>query len=235
MIAFYTIKYMKIKLLILLTLISLFSFSCTAQNNSSVQSQKSNEAVAGNPVAEQNETNSSENQSESINSSPVSSSSISSGNESIYTDLAAEKCKTIESNPDEGGSYRGECVGVGGFKLEVLEGDLRQTLNVIFPNGKKSELDFMLNVSSAFSVVGDKAEWRVTGKGKNAKPYALIIRYNANENVEKPEVRTSYLVVTKITKDSACITDIIKPTTDQNKKAQKAADESANKPCFSKE
>ena len=25
--------------------------------------------------------------------------------ESIYTDLVSEKCKTIESNPDEGGSY----------------------------------------------------------------------------------------------------------------------------------
>lgn len=150
---------------------------------------------------------------------------------SVYTDLADKKCKTLESSAEEGGSYRGECKGIGGFKLEVLEGDIRQSINVIFPNGKKSELDLWSNVSSAFSSVGAKAEWRVRGKGKSAKPYALIVRYNASENTEKPELTTSYLVVTKITKDSACVTDVIKPANDQNKKAQKAADESATKPC----
>ena len=152
--------------------------------------------------------------------------------ESIYTDLAAEKCKTIESNPDEGGSYIGECKGVGGFKLEVVEGDIRQTINVIFPNGKKSELDFWSKVSSAFSSVGEKAEWRVLDGGKDEKSYGLIIRYNASENSEKPEKTTSYLVVTKITKDAACITDIVKPSKDQNLTARKLADEAANKPCL---
>ena len=150
---------------------------------------------------------------------------------SVYTDLADKKCKTLESSSEEGGSYRGECKGVGGFKLEVLEGDIRQSINVIFPSGKKSELDLWTNVSSAFSSVGAKAEWRVKGKGKNAKPYALIVRFNASENTEKPEVTTSYLVVIKITKDFACVSDVIKPTSSQNIKAQKAADESANKPC----
>lgn len=226
---------MKIKFLFLLSVYLFFSFSCTAQKSANVPVQKSSEAVAGSPVAEQNQTKISENQNEGKEVSSNSTPTVSTENESIYTDLAAEKCKTLESNPDEGGSYRGECVGVNGFKLEVIEGDLRQTINVIFPNGEKSNLDLNSNVSSAFSAVGDKAEWRVTGKGKNTKPYALIIRYNANENPEKPEERTSYLVISKITKDSACITDIIKPTTDQNKKAQKAADESANKPCYIKE
>lgn len=224
---------MKIKFLFLLTVCLVFSFSCTAQNNSNVQVQKGREAAAGSPVTEQNQTNTSETQSENKTETEPTS-TFSNGNESIYTDLASEKCKTLEANPDEGGSYHGECKGVGGFKLEVFEGDLRQTVDVVFPNGKKSELNLSSNVSSAFSAVGDKAEWRVTGKGKNAKPYALIIRYNANENPDKPEERTSYLVVSKIMKDSACITDIIRPTPDQNKKAQKAADESANKPCYTK-
>ena len=152
---------------------------------------------------------------------------------SVYTDLAAKKCKTLESNPDEGGSYRGECRGVGGIKLEVLEGDIRQSVNVIFPSGKKSELDLWSNVSSAFSSVGEKAEWRVTGKGKNAKPIALIVRFNASENTEKPEINTSYLVVVKIGKNSACITDIVKPSKDQNLSARKLADESADKSCLS--
>ena len=67
---------------------------------------------------------------------------------------------------------------------------------------------------------------------KNEKNYGLIIRYNASENPEKPEKTTSYLVVTKITKDTACITDIVKPSKDQNETARKLADEAANKPCL---
>jgi hypothetical protein len=151
---------------------------------------------------------------------------------SVYTDLATEKCKTIESNPDEGGSYRGECKGIGGYKLEVLEGDIRQSINVISPSGEKSELNFWSTVSSGFSAVGEKAEWRVTGTGKKANPYALIVRYNASEDPEKPEKTTSYLVVIKIDGDSACITDIVKPSKDQNVTARKLADEAANKPCL---
>lgn len=151
---------------------------------------------------------------------------------SVYTDLKAEKCKTVESNPDEGGSYRGECPGVGGYKLEVLEGDIRQSINVISPTGEKSELNFWSTVSSGFSAVGEKAEWRVAGKGKKAKPYSLIVRYNASENPEKPEKTTSYLVVVKIDGVSACITDIVKPSKDQNLSARKLADEAANKPCL---
>lgn len=226
---------MKIKILFLLAVYSFFSFSCTSQKDWNRQTQKGGEAVTESPEAKQTQTSLSENQDGSKNISAASTPTVSNKNDSIYTDLVAKKCKTLESNPDEGGSYRGECSGVGGFKLEVIEGDLRQSVNVIFPNGKKSELDFTLNVSSAFSSVGDKAEWRVSGKEKDTKPYALIVRYNASENPDKPEVSTSYLVVTKITKDSACITDVIKPMTDQNVKAQKAADESANKPCIVRE
>lgn len=151
--------------------------------------------------------------------------------ESIYTDLASEKCKTLESNPDEGGSYRGECVGVSGYKLEVLEGDLRQTINVVKPDGKKSELELWNKVSSGFSALGDKAEWRVVRKGEDVKPFALIVRYNASENHEKPEQTTSYLVIVKIAKDSACVTDVVKPGKNQNEKARELADASAKKPC----
>lgn len=151
--------------------------------------------------------------------------------ESIYTDLKTEKCKTIESFPDEGGSYRGVCAGVGGFRLEVLEGDLRQSINIIALKGKKFELDFWTKVSGGFSSVGEKAEWRVTGKGKSAKPFALIVRYNVSENPEKPEQTTSYLVVTKITNKTACITDVVKPSADANELARQLADSSPNRNC----
>jgi hypothetical protein len=152
--------------------------------------------------------------------------------ESIYTDLTTEKCKEIELTDNEGGSYRGECAGVGGYKLEVLEGDLRQSINVIAPGGKKSELDLWTTVSGAFSAVGAKAEWRVIRNGKNITPTALILRYNASENPEKPELTISYLVVVKIEKNAACVTDVVKPTVkNQNVRARQLADTSARKQC----
>jgi hypothetical protein len=153
--------------------------------------------------------------------------------ESVYTDLASEKCTTIESNSDEGGSYQGECAGVGGYKLEVLEGDLRQTINVIAPNRKKFELELWNKVSSGFSAVGDKAEWRVVRTGKTVKPTALIFRFNASDNPEKPVQNTSYLIVVKITKTSACVTDVVKSAANANETARRLADNSADKPCHS--
>jgi hypothetical protein len=156
--------------------------------------------------------------------------------ESVYTDLSTGKCKTLESNPDEGGSYRGICAGVGGYKLEVLEGDLRQSINVVAPNGTKYELNLWTTVSGGFSSLGEKAEWRVARTGKTVKPAALIVRYNVSENPEKPEQTTSYLVVVKITKKVACVTDIVKPAVkNQNVRAQQLADTSAGKPCKSSE
>lgn len=152
--------------------------------------------------------------------------------ESVYTDLTTAKCKTIEQTDDEGGSYRGECAGVGGYKLEVLEGDLRQSINVIAPNRKKFELNLWTTVSGAFSSLGGKAEWRITQTGKKITPTALIVRYNASENPERAELTTAYLVVIKIVKNSACVTDVVKPTVkNQNVKARQLADASANKPC----
>ena len=150
---------------------------------------------------------------------------------SAYTDLASEKCRTIESNADEGGSYRGECKGVGGYKLEVLEGDLRQTINVIAPNRKKYELELWNKVSSGFSAVGNKAEWRVVRSGKTVTPAALIFRFNASDNPENSAQNTSYLVVVKITNQAICVTDVIKPSSNANEIARKMADASANKPC----
>jgi hypothetical protein len=151
--------------------------------------------------------------------------------ESLYTGLGTKSCKTIESNPDEGGSYRGQCPGYGGFKLELLEGDLRQSINILAPGKKKYELDLWSVVSSGFSSIGDKAEWRVTRSGKTVSPMALILRYNASENPEDSTKNTSYLVVVKLTKTSACVTDVISPMKDQNVKARELADVSAGSEC----
>lgn len=152
--------------------------------------------------------------------------------ESIYTSLSDKTCKTVELDVNEGGYYRGICPGVGGYRLEMTEGDLRQTLNVIAPNRKKYELDFQQNVSVGFSGVGGKAEWRVTRNGKKIVPFALITRFNVAKSPDNPEQENSYLIVTKITKTSACIVDVIEPTVkNQNAKARESADASAGMQC----
>jgi len=150
-------------------------------------------------------------------------------NKSLYSSLETAKCKTIESNPEEGGSYLGECVGFGGYKLQVAEGDIRQTINVIAPSRKIFELNFW-RLNSGFSTVGPKAEWRT----KKGVPIALIVRFNV-ANAEDSSKNTSYLMVAKISKTGACVTDIVEPGKTQNIEARKLADTASARPCKSSE
>lgn len=154
-------------------------------------------------------------------------------NRSVYTPLEARQCRTIKSaGSEEGEDYAGRCRGVAGYTLIVTEGDLRQNITVVTPQGAKHSLDLWEVVSGGFSSVGPKAEWRMaTQKGKSA-PVALIVRYNANEDPEKPNKITSYLTVTKITPAEICVTDKIQPGPKSNEDARRAADEAANKPCL---
>lgn len=151
--------------------------------------------------------------------------------ESIYTDLDPKKCKTIESEMEGYYSVQ-ECPGVAGYKLQVVESDIRQTINVIAPSGGKYELDFPKNVSYAFSYVGQKAEWRVRKEDGRIRPVALIVRYNTSGIPEADIKDMSYLVVTKFEGEFICITDVVKPVKNANEKARQLADASAGKPCL---
>ena len=146
---------------------------------------------------------------------------------SVYTDLDDKKCKTLELTDEEGGSYKGECKGVGGYKLHVIEGDLRQTVTIVDPKGKEHPLEFW-DLTGAFSAVGDKAEWRMRGN----KPIALIVRLTVNERVDDPAYVKGYLVVAKITPEATCVTHFLPPTRSHNYEARKAADNAASRPCL---
>lgn len=147
---------------------------------------------------------------------------------SVYTDLDDRKCKTLELTEDEGGSYKGECKGVGGYKLHVIEGDLRQTITIIDPKGKEHPLEFW-QLTGAFSAVGKKAEWRMQGK----KPIALIVRLNVSVDIDDGSKTKGYLVVAKITPEATCVTHFLAPTRSHNYEARKAADKAATRPCIS--
>lgn len=145
---------------------------------------------------------------------------------SVYTSVSEKSCKTLRTVPEEGAEYEGECPGVGGYKLHLLEGDLRQSIDVITPAKKTHQLDYW-HIFAAFSYIGDRIEWRMKGR----TPIALIARLNASQNPKDPEKQTSYLVVSKITKEDICVTDVIKPSRTQNVEARKAADSASSRPC----
>lgn len=146
-------------------------------------------------------------------------------NKSVYTSTTTKACRTISSNPNEAGSYEGECPGVGGYKLRLLEGDIRQTLNVVTPGKKKFELNFW-SFYGGFSAVGEKVEWRTKG----GVPVALIARFNVAD-AEDSTKNTSYLMVAKISKSSSCVTDVVLPGANQNEKARELADKASTKAC----
>lgn len=145
---------------------------------------------------------------------------------SVYTSLSPHSCQILTSILDEAGGYESECRGVGGYKLRLIEGDLRQTIDVVVPGGEKFPLEFW-NVSSAFSSVGDKAEWRMRGK----IPIALIVRFNANRDPINSEKVTSYLIVIRISGGLACITEVVEPSRSQNRDARRLADTARTRPC----
>ncbi len=151
--------------------------------------------------------------------------------ESVYTSLSSKVCKTLKVFKEGEGSVQ-RCVGIAGYKLLVEEGDLRTTITVVTPNGKKHPLNYWGVVTHAFSTVGEKAEWRVIKIKGKLVPTALIVRVNASEDAENSEKITSYLAVAKITPQKICVTDKINPGATQNEEARSAADSSAKKSCL---
>lgn len=146
-------------------------------------------------------------------------------NKSVYTDLAADKCKTVDVDKGMPGNYSGKCAGVGGFDLEVYLDDERNSIGVVLPSKKTVGLNFWKYFGN-FSELSENAEWRLKGK----TPVALIVRLNvSDQGDEKPP--TSYLIVSKISATSACVTDVVKPSKSQNAQAQRLADKAATKPC----
>ena len=156
---------------------------------------------------------------------------VAQANDSVYTSLSTKACRTIRSTSTEGGSYVGICPGVGGYKLQSEEGDLRQNIQVITPSGKKHSLELWNVIGSGFSALGEKAEWRVKRQNGKIIPIALIVRYNV-ANPEDSTKGTSWLAVAKITAAKICITEKIAPGTNANVAARNAADNAGTKPCL---
>ena len=153
-------------------------------------------------------------------------------NRSFYTPLGDKACRTIKAAEAGDEGYEGRCRGTAGYSLLLSEGDLRQNITVITPQGTKHSLDLWSVISGGFSSVGPKAEWRLAMQNGKLTPVGLIVRYNASEDPDKPDKQTSYLAVAKITSSEICVTDKIFSGPKANEDARRAADAASTKPCL---
>jgi hypothetical protein len=141
--------------------------------------------------------------------------------QSQYTSLDA--CVVVETAREEAGYSRAACPGVGGYRLEYVVADARDNLVVIAPDGAEESLRLPSLMGGAFSTIRPTIEWRGVREGGALRPDALIVRYEAFEDPDRPERPTSYLLVISLA-GTPCLAARIAPMAGQNEEARIAAD-----------
>ena len=149
---------------------------------------------------------------------------------SVFTSLDLKQCRLIEENIDEGGYSRHDCPGHAGYRIELIESDLRQNIALIRPNGTKDELDLAARIGGGgFSEIGKTIEWRGADR---AKPRTLTLRFNVNESPEPAVPPRSYLIVIRLAAP-ACPVAKIAPGPTQSNDARRIADATTLPACGS--
>ena len=149
---------------------------------------------------------------------------------SSYTSIEQKDCITLDS--DDLGSIQ-ECEPFNDIKVNVLEGDIRQSISLT-RDEKEYELEFWSTVSSGFSTLGSKIEWRHEISNPK-KPIGMIVRLDVNDDPDDLDHVSSYLVVSKITLENICVVGKVFPQEHQNEVARKMLEESKELPCLKKE
>lgn len=148
---------------------------------------------------------------------------------SEYSSLKDADCTVLDRDA-ESGSVLMQCPGVAGFTLRLHDSDARMSLDVVAPNGPPQPLDFWSVGSAGFSHLGDQAEWRFAPGAET--PGALIVRFDAFEQPERPQQATSYLLVSKVATTGSCVVTKIPPGPAQNEQARAMADVADERPCL---
>jgi hypothetical protein len=146
--------------------------------------------------------------------------------QSMYTDIAGASCRKAVDEKITGASTS-TCPGIGGFRLQVLTDDERNSINVIAPDGKVFALAYWDVVTHGFSTLERRAEWRVRAEQGKPVPIAIIIRVNSVDQSEPDQPkRVPLLAVAKIGGDMACV---IEKIDSRNPNANKIARMSADR------
>ena len=147
--------------------------------------------------------------------------------ESAYTSIDADDCRTVI---EEEISITQYCKSFANIEVEVLGDDLRQSIT-LKRNGISYPLEYWRKISTAWSLLGKKIEWRYP-KGQADNPIAMIARFNVSEDLDNPDKMTSYLVVSKISRDIICPVGKIRPQAKQNRLAREMAERSDKMRCI---
>ena len=148
---------------------------------------------------------------------------------SRYTDLGERACRTVEKAGENDGDWtRATCPGTAGWGLVADYADARESLRVVSPGGRESDLQLWNTVGNGFSSLGPRAEWRGRGTGSRFRPHALIVRYNLTEGEGRPK---SHLVVARLAPGPVCVVGVVPPGPRQNETARRLADRAAAAPC----
>ena len=140
---------------------------------------------------------------------------------SAYTPLQGRACRSRPLNPDDPVDGGGRtCPGVAGYRLRIETGDEREFVTVIDPRGSAHDLRLTEVVTSAFSSVGERAEWRT--RGRRSGPHAVIFRLNHQRNEPGGTGEARPLVVARL--DRPCVIAVVPAGRLQNERARAAAD-----------
>ncbi|MBP1858476.1 hypothetical protein [Rhizobium herbae] len=119
-------------------------------------------------------------------------------NDSVYTDLDTDHCKTLSPEDEEGGGISLRCKGFKDYDVYFKEGDLRQSL--FYGHLNTAYIDGAFESFGPFNYTGPKIEWRL---GAGGKPVATILRwFISNVDPETgepaPALKGQVLVVSKV-------------------------------------
>ena len=149
--------------------------------------------------------------------------------QSQFTSLDVAMCQLIARNDEEAGYARHRCAGAAGYQVELVESDLRQTIEIVRPGAKSYSLELSALVAGGgFSSVGKVAEWRGADP---ANPRTLTFRYGVNEDPDPAVAPRSYLVVAKLAAP-LCVVARVSPGPDQSIRARRIADQTRLPPCL---
>ncbi len=151
------------------------------------------------------------------------------GPNGVLTSIDPAKCDLITRLTEEAGYSRHRCFGVAGYRVEVVESDLRQNLELIRPDGTTTSLNLSsLVAGGGFSSLSETAEWRGADL---RRPRTLTVRYGVNEDPDPAVAPRSYLVVIRLAAP-ACVVARIAPGPRQSEVARAVADSARLPQCL---
>ncbi len=148
--------------------------------------------------------------------------------ESQYTNIDIDKDCTTTKIYEQGMGGEFNCGKFANLNIEVIADDLRHTIDLV-RDGKRYKLNFVNAITTHFTELGKKIEWRYV-KGLETSPTAMIVRLYVDEGALSKD--SSYLIVSKITNNIICVVKKIAAQNNQNELAREIADKASTLSCI---